>query len=122
MVTVYSRPAPAGIQAEPIIAAIALLVLVVGSAQAAADAETVLTVGVAAMVVASMLLFASLLRGRAAVTVDTLSIPVMRSSAALALAAQAAGCAGVTGALILGFLQRLSDVDLAFTTGLNMAI
>jgi hypothetical protein len=105
-------------------ALVIVLVLVVGSALAVGDGGTVPTivVGIAATVVASLLLFASLLRGGAAVAADTLSIPVMRSSGALALAAQAAGWARVTAALILGFLQRLSDVELAVTTGLIMAI
>lgn len=66
--------------------------------------------------VAALLLFASLLRGRAG---DTLSMPVMRISGALAVAAQATGWAGASAAMILGFLQRLSDVDLVLYDGLD---
>lgn len=101
-----------------------VLVLAVGAARAAADGDTVLIVivGVAATVAASLLLIGALLRGRAAIIADTLSIPAMRSSAVLALAAQVAGCAGIVAALTLGFLQQLSDVGLALTTGLAMAV
>ncbi|MEU4217349.1 hypothetical protein [Actinoplanes sp. NPDC026623] len=100
-----------------------VLVIVVGSALAATEGGPLLTVvfGATAAIIASLLLVASLLRGRAAVAADTLSVPAMRSSGALARAAQVAGCAGAAGALILGFLQHLSDIELAFTIGVVTA-
>jgi hypothetical protein len=97
---------------------------VLATALTTAEGETVLTVvvGAAFVAVSSLLLLAALLRGRNAVTCDIVSLPAMRSSGALALAAQAAGWAGVAAALTLGVIQRLFDVDLAFTMGFVTAV
>ena len=88
-----------------------------------AEGQAVLTaaVGLLGAVTSAVLLITALIRGRAAVAGDILTVPGIRSSGSLALAAEVAGYVGALAALALGLLQRSLDVDLAFTMGLVMA-
>ncbi|MDI6103557.1 hypothetical protein QLQ12_33595 [Actinoplanes sp. NEAU-A12] len=95
---------------------------VVGASRMAQDeAITTVTVGTAAVVVAFGLLIASILRGRAAVADDEVSLGVMGSSGVLALAAQITGIAGAVVTVTIGLLQR-QETELALVIGIVLAL
>ncbi|MEV8506291.1 hypothetical protein AB0368_15855 [Actinoplanes sp. NPDC051475] len=106
-----------------VVALVLILPLALGIAASAAEGQTVLiaAAGVAGAVVSGALLIAALVKGRAAVAGDVLSVPGTRTSGSLALAAEVVGYAGALAALVLGLVQRLLDIDLALTLGLVMA-
>ncbi|MEV6595565.1 hypothetical protein AB0M36_01720 [Actinoplanes sp. NPDC051346] len=110
-----------------VVAGLVLLVVlpvVFGTAFITAKGQTIITVavGMVAAVVSETLLIAALMRGRTSVAADVLSLPSMRFSGALALGAEVAGWGGALGALTLGMIQRMSDINLAFTMGIAAAI
>ncbi|MEV6602517.1 hypothetical protein AB0M36_37595 [Actinoplanes sp. NPDC051346] len=98
------------------------LVFATAFSTAKGQAVTTVAVGAVAAVVSVALLIAALLRARASVTADVLSLPAMRASGALALAAEVTGWGGALAALTLGLIRHMSDVDLVFTMGIAAAI
>lgn len=98
----YARNIVVGLVALAFVTFLPLL-----SAARMARGAGVLTValGTAATFIAFGLLFTALLRGRAAVSGDTIELTRMRSSGRLALAAQIAGLAGIVVTAVLGLLH-----------------